>query len=111
MPRKGQFTSETAPRQGSPLVGLRQKFAAAFLGAMKPADLAKLARIAQKLAESGDVAALRELLDRCLGKAVQPVEVEAGESLADVLARLQAYKDAQAKPKDARKPAAEAPPS
>jgi hypothetical protein len=94
MGRKGQWTSETAPRGGNSLAGQRQALLAALMRCAKPADFERVGRkllaAAERGLDAGDVAAVRELFDRMLGKAAQPVEVEAGESLADVLKRIAA---------------------
>jgi len=92
---KHKWTSETAPRAGNPLAGKRQALVEAFLRSAKPRDVDAVAKVLAKLAMGGDVQAAREWLDRLLGKPAQNVEVEAGESLADVLQRLAAVKAAQ----------------
>ena len=60
---------------GNPLNAHVNRLRVALLRAVTPADLKAVVRKLVKLAKGGDVAACKELLDRCLGKSVAPVEL------------------------------------
>jgi hypothetical protein len=90
-----QFKPGHAPTSpGNPLAGHAAKLRAALMSCATPADFKrlgrKLIRAADKGLDAGEVKALAELFDRLIGRATQPVEHEAGESLQSILERLAA---------------------
>jgi hypothetical protein len=90
-----QFQPGHAPTSpGNPLAGQAAKLRAALFECATPADFKRLGKkllaAAERGLDDGEVKAVVELFDRLIGRSVTPVEVEAGESLADVLKRIAA---------------------
>jgi hypothetical protein len=87
----GTFKKGNHYARGNPLNRRAQKLRAALLREAKPDDLRQVYKVLLGKALAGDLAAIREFLNRTVGKAALPVEVStpdgaplAGISLADV---------------------------
>lgn len=67
-PASGRFRLGNAGGPGNPHAAQVARLRAAMLAAVTPDDVADLVRTLLELAKGGNVAAIRELLDRVLGK-------------------------------------------
>jgi hypothetical protein len=65
--------------KGNPLAGRAARIRAVLLKALTPEDAKEIAAVLIALAKGGDLAAIRELLDRTAGKPTIPVEVTGAE--------------------------------
>ncbi len=72
---RGRFKAGNAGGPGNPHSGQVSKLRAAMLEAVTPERLAKVVDALVRQAEAGNVAAIRELLDRTIGKPI-PMEPE-----------------------------------
>lgn len=81
---RGRFALGNKGGPGNPYASAVGKLRAALLRAVSEKDLAAVARALVDKAKAGDLAAIRELLDRILGR---PIE-------ADLLERLEALERA-----------------
>jgi hypothetical protein len=77
---RGRFAKGNKLGRGNPLAGRAARIRATLLKSLTPADAKEIAAVLIKLAKAGDLAAIRELLDRTVGKPAQ----------AEVLERLEA---------------------
>jgi hypothetical protein len=71
--RSNRFLPGNRFGRGNPLAGHAAKIRAELLKAMKPADVREIIRKLILMAKTGDLAAIKELFDRTIGKA-QPAE-------------------------------------
>lgn len=83
---RGRFAEGNRLGRGNPMARRVARLRAALLRSVTADDIETVVRALIERARSGDVAAARELLDRCLGK---------GEGV-DLLVRLEAVEDVQA---------------
>ena len=83
----GRFTQGNRHGRGNPLAGRAAKIRAALLKALTEEDAKAIAAKLIEMAKGGDLAAVKELFDRTVGKAVQ----------ADLLERIEAL-EAMARP-------------
>lgn len=77
---RGRFTAGNNLGRGNPLAGRAARIRAAILDELSPEDARAIARKLIEMCKAGDLAAIKELLDRAIGKPAQ----------ADVLERLEA---------------------
>jgi hypothetical protein len=72
---RGRFAQGNRHGRGNPLARRVARLRAALLRTVQPDDIEAVVRALIDRARSGDVAAARELLDRCLGKAGEGVDL------------------------------------
>jgi hypothetical protein len=65
---RGRFRRGNKMGRGNPQAGQAAKVRAAVLATMTPADAAAITRKLVEMAMGGDLAAIRELLNRAIGK-------------------------------------------
>ncbi len=82
---KGRFAVGNKLGRGNPLAGRAARIRAALLEAVGPAEAKAIARQLVKMAKGGDLAAIRELLDRCIGKPAQTDLLQRIEALEEQL--------------------------
>ena len=85
----GRFALGNRCGRGNPLAGRAAKIRAVLLEALTEEDAKAIAERLIEMAKSGDLAAVRELLDRTVGKCVQ----------ADLLERIEAL-EANRRPRE-----------
>lgn len=73
--RQGRFTHGCPPGPGNPHVRQTARLRSALLEAVEPEDIAAVIAKLLERALAGDVAAIRELLDRTIGKTPLRAEV------------------------------------
>jgi len=78
---QGRFTSGNKLGRGNPFAARVAKLRAELLKAVTPADIRAVARKLIKQAKTGDLPAIRELLDRVLGK---PLETDVFDKLENL---------------------------
>src|SRR5437016_81004 len=84
----GRFTAGNAGGPGNPHAGAVGRLRSALLGAVTEEDVrAIVARLVQ-MAKDGDVRAIREVLDRALGRPVEADLIERMEALEQAAAEL-----------------------
>lgn len=83
---RGRFGPGNRGGPGNPFSAQVAKLRSALLGAVKPADLQEVMAALLKQAKSGDVASIKELLQRLLGP---PVETDLIERIESLEQRLQ----------------------
>lgn len=81
---KGRFTSGNKLGKGNPLAGRAAKIRAVLLEALKPEDAQAIAETLIVNAKAGDLASIREILDRTIGK----------PATSDLLERIEALETA-----------------
>lgn len=81
---RGRFTAGNRLGRGNPLAGRAAKIRAVLMQKLTPKAAGEVADILIARAKEGDLAAIRELLDRTIGKPVP----------SEVLQRLEALEDA-----------------
>ena len=69
--------------RGNPFAKRITRLRSALLKAVTTEDIAEGVQMLMDKAKAGDVAAARELLDRTIGKARQPVDVTSGDGVDD----------------------------
>lgn len=74
---RGRFTKGNAGGPGNPHARKAQQLRSAMLAATTQRDVAAIVKALIERAKRGDVTAAREVLDRCLGKPQQSIELEA----------------------------------
>lgn len=84
-PSTGRFTPGNPGGRGNPFAKRVAALRSALLDAVTPDDIAAAARALIAKAKSGDVPAIRELLDRCIGK---PQETDLFERIEALEASL-----------------------
>ena len=89
---KGRFRQGTKPGPGNPHAVAVAAWRSALVSAVTADDVEKVVGVLMAKAKAGEAWAVKELLDRCLGKAQQKMELEAtGETgWAAMVACLQA---------------------
>ncbi len=87
-PVTGRFQPGNPGGRGNPFAKRVAALRSALLDAVTPEDIANAIRALIEKAKSGDVAAVRELLDRCIGK---PQETDLFERLEALEASLQPH--------------------
>lgn len=80
---EGRFAKGNKLGKGNPLAGRAAKIRAVLLKKLTPTEAESIADVLIKQAKSGDLAAIRELLDRTIGKPAQ----------AEILERLEALEE------------------
>src|SRR5688572_27225584 len=70
---RGRFTPGNTLARGNPFARQVADLRAAMIRAVTPADLAAIVAALVDKAKAGDVVAIREVLDRCIGKATPAV--------------------------------------
>lgn len=83
--RTGRFLPGNPGGRGNPFAKRVAVLRSALLEAVTPEDIAAVVRALIDKAKSGDVAAIRELIDRCIGK---PQETDLFERLEALEASL-----------------------
>ena len=73
---RGRFAQGWKGGPGNPLAKRVAELRAALLAAVTPEDIDAIARVLVQKAKGGDVVAVKELLDRCIGKAPAPVVLD-----------------------------------
>ena len=73
---RGRFATGNRCALGNPHARRVAELRAALLSAVTPEDIEAIARVLVKKAKGGDVVAVKELLDRCIGKAPAPVVLD-----------------------------------
>lgn len=76
----GRFAQGNAGGPGNPHAAATAKLRAAMLKAITPAEITKVMRAMIRKAKSGDVSAAKEVIDRAIGKPLEP----------DLVARIEA---------------------
>ena len=79
----GRFAVGNRGGPGNPFIRRVTKLRSALLKAVTTEDIAEVVQMLIDKAKAGDVAAARELLDRTIGKARQPVDVTSGDGVDD----------------------------
>jgi hypothetical protein len=81
--RNGRFLSGNKLGRGNPLAGRAAKLRAVLLRALTPSDMKAIADRLVVMAKKGDLAAIKELFDRTIGRAAasDPTERIDGEIL------------------------------
>ncbi|MFG0313127.1 MAG: hypothetical protein ACF8LL_02920 [Phycisphaerales bacterium] len=87
---RGRFAKGNAGGPGNPLAGRVARLRSALIAAVTDEDMEAVARKLVSMAKEGDVAAIRELLSRTLGKPHEADLLERIESLEERLAEQQA---------------------
>lgn len=72
----GTFAKGNAGGPGNPRARQTARLREEMLGAVKLTDMRKIVQALVERAKGGDVAAAREVLDRCVGKPRQELDVE-----------------------------------
>lgn len=75
-PKTGQFLPGHPFATGDPYAARRQEWQRVLYRAMSPAAVLRVFRALIKKAEEGESWAVKELADRVLGKAVQPIDAQ-----------------------------------
>jgi hypothetical protein len=83
--RKGQFTRGNPGGVGNPLGGRAAKIRALLLRKLTDRDAGRIAAKLIQMAAAGDLAAIKELFDRTIGKAAQADVLERIERLEKLL--------------------------
>lgn len=75
--KNGKFSKGNTAGKGkqSPEATHKKKLADAFNATVSVADLVEITKALVKEAKAGNVKAAKEVLDRCLGKPIQPLQV------------------------------------
>ncbi len=73
----GKFAKGWRGGPGNPHAAQVAKLRSALLAAISEADLKSVIAALLQKAQAGDVAAAKEILDRCLGRAPQAIEIDA----------------------------------
>lgn len=84
-PKNGQFVKGNKASRGNPHAAKVAKLRSAMLAAMTPDAVVRIIAELETLAESGDVQAIKEYLDRAVGK---PIPLDVIERLEQVEAAL-----------------------
>ena len=79
---RGRFVGGNAGGPGNPHAKKVAKLRSAMLSAVTQKDFREVVKALIQRAKAGDVAAIRELLDRCIGKPTQPLDIEVDGRLA-----------------------------
>jgi hypothetical protein len=87
-PVTGRFQPGNPGGRGNPFAKRVAALRSALLDAVTPEDIAAAVRALIDRAKAGDVAAIRELLDRCIGK---PQETDLFERIEALEASLQPH--------------------
>lgn len=82
----GRFAPGNAGGPGNPYAKQVGALRSAMIGAVRPEDLAAVTAKLVTLAKAGNIPAIREVLDRTLGKPVQADLIERIEELERVVA-------------------------
>ena len=77
----GRFAPGNRGGRGNPMAARVAALRSVLLDAVTPADLVAVVAALIDRAKAGDVPAIREVLDRAVGKAVLPVDVAVGMEL------------------------------
>lgn len=88
--RSGRFTPGNRGGPGNPLAGKISKLRAALVAAVTEEDIREIAQALIATAKGGDVRAVKELLDRTIGRPVETDLIERLESLEAALADVEA---------------------
>ena len=91
----GRFAKGNAGGPGNPYAARVARLRAALLDAVTPEDIDAVARALVRQTRQGDVASIRELLSRTLGK---PVEADLLERMEALERTLEDIRDEHAKP-------------
>ncbi len=87
-PHSGRFLPGNPGGRGNPFAKRVAALRSALLDAVTPDDIAAAVRALIEKAKAGDVAAIRELLDRCIGK---PQETDLFERIEALEASLEPH--------------------
>ena len=79
---RGRFVGGNAGGPGNPHAKKVAKLRSAMLSAVTQKDFREVVKALIQRAKAGDVAAIRELLDRCIGKPTLPLDIEVDGRLA-----------------------------
>lgn len=82
----GKFAKGNKLGRGNPLAGRAARIRATLLKELKPADAKEIGAMLIVMAKAGDMAAIRELLDRTIGKPAQVELLERIEALEHAFA-------------------------
>jgi hypothetical protein len=91
--KTGRFRTGNAGGPGNPLAGKIAKLRAALVEAVTDDDIREIARALIASAKSGDTRAIKELLDRTIGR---PVEADFVERLEALEAAVEAAEERRA---------------
>ena len=92
---RGRFVGGNAGGPGNPHAKKVAKLRSAMLGAVTQKDFREVVKALIQRAKAGDVAAIRELLDRCIGKPKQAVDIEVDGRLASETRDPEAMSDVE----------------
>jgi len=95
--RRGRFATGNKCGRGDPLAGRAAKIRAVLLQALTPAATKRIARKLLEKAEDGDLAYIRELLDRTIGKPSTSDLAERVEQLVEKIFRRKEKWDSKTK--------------
>lgn len=88
-PKTGRFLpGNTLGNGGDPIATKRKQFRCIVAKALTPQRMGKIAATLLRCAERGEPWAVKEVLDRLLGKAKEHVEIDATITLQDALAAI-----------------------
>jgi hypothetical protein len=88
MDAKGRFAKGNKLGRGNPLAGRAAKIRAVLLKQLTPAKAKEIAEALIDQASKGDMAAIKELLDRTIGKPAQADLMERLETLEHLLEEI-----------------------
>jgi len=86
--RKGRFASGNKYAKGNPYAKRVAQLRSALLAAITPADVKAIVKKLIEQAKSGDMVAIKEVLDRAVGKPVEADLFEKLESLERIIDEL-----------------------
>ena len=81
---RGRFTDGNSGGPGNPHGGTVARMRAALLEGVTEDDLREIVAVLVEKAKAGDARAIRELLDRVLGRPCQALEVQAREGGTEI---------------------------
>lgn len=89
----GRFTSGNRGGPGNPLAGKISKLRAALVAAVTEDDIHEIARSLIATAKGGDVRAVKELLDRTIGRPVETDLIERLEAMEATLSAVEVQRE------------------
>lgn len=92
MDARGRFAKGNKLGRGNPLAGRAAKIRATLLKSLTPQKAKEIAEALIKQASTGDMAAIRELLDRTIGKPAQADVIERLDALERLLEEIVAQR-------------------
>lgn len=94
--RSGRFTPGNRGGPGNPLAGKISKLRVALVAAVTEDDIREIAHALIATAKGGDVRAVKELLDRTIGRPVETDLIERLEALEAALREVESTREGAA---------------